>query len=257
MPATRSPSAAAGVRSGVAVPTHAPLFTDVEGSTKLLHELGDEEYEAALAGAPACDPRVVHASIRCRGRYPRRCPLRRISDGTGCPRGGRRGARRARCGPDPGAYGHPYRDTARWRGRLCRSRRAPRLAYSRLRPRRAGADLSVHCFPPRQRTDYATSGCTDSMTSLRPSASISSETPTSRRSESLHQTNLPIPSTPFLGREQELERGARPALARGRPPAHSDGGGRHRQDAPRRARAGLLFRPVPARSLVGTPCSAP
>ena len=52
--------------------------------------------------------------------------------------------------------------------------------------------------------------------------------------ESLHQTNLPIPSTPFLGREQRAERGARAALAGGRPLAHADRAGRHGQDAPRR-----------------------
>ena len=45
--------------------------------------------------------------------------------------------------------------------------------------------------------------------------------------KSLHRTNLPIPATPFLGRERELRRGARAGLAGRRSPAHADRPGRH------------------------------
>ena len=39
--------------------------------------------------------------------------------------------------------------------------------------------------------------------------------------ESLYRTNLPMPSTPFLGRRARAGCGARPAFARGRAPAHA------------------------------------
>jgi len=57
---------------------------------------------------------------------------------------------------------------------------------------------------------------------------------------SLHQTNLPIPSTPFLGRVQELAEVVRAPLGRGRPPAHADRAWRlcaRRSAAPTRPRS--------------------
>ena len=74
--------------------------------------------------------------------------------------------------------------------------------------------------------------------------------------ESLHQTNLPIPSTPFLGRERELSEvlellsreDVRLLTLTG-----TGGTGKTRLAA----QAAGLVRPLPPRGLVGPACSAP
>src|SRR3989442_887397 len=85
------------------------LFTDVEGSTKLLHELGAEAYARALGE----HRRILREARRRRIRYRGGCVLRRFLDGAGCATGGRRGTGRTCSGSDPGAHGHPYRNAAR------------------------------------------------------------------------------------------------------------------------------------------------
>ena len=117
------------------------LFTDIEGSTKLLHELGAEGYAGrspSIAGSlrEAFAPTAASRSIR--RATPSSSPSRR---------------RRARSRPRPprlealaagpirvrmGIHtGTPLVD----RGGLRRSRRAPGGAHRCLRPRRAGAGL--------------------------------------------------------------------------------------------------------------------
>ena len=59
------------------------LFTDVEGSTRLLHELDAEGYADATRRAPAGDPGGVRLRGRCRGRHPGRRLLLRVPDRTG------------------------------------------------------------------------------------------------------------------------------------------------------------------------------
>ena len=79
--------------------------------------------------------------------------------------------------------------------------RAARIAA--VRPRRPGARLLLD-RAARRASSSATSASTGSRTSPRPSASTSSETATFPALKSLYRTNLPVPATPFLGREQEL-----------------------------------------------------
>ena len=55
---------------------------------------------------------------------------------------------------------------------------------------------------------------TGSRTSPPPSASTSSETASFPALKSLYRTNLPVPATPFLGREHELARCSRCSKAR-------------------------------------------
>ena len=71
----------------------------------------------------------------------------------------------------------------------------------------------------------------------------------------LHRTNLPLPSTPFLGRRAGAGRGAGPAVARGRAAAHPDRAGRDGQDPPCAAHCRRAGRAVPARCLVGAACA--
>ena len=112
-------------------------------------------------------------------------------------------SRGARLGPDPGAGRPAHRDAASHRGGLRRRGRPPRRPHRRGRARRAGARLVVDCRSSSS-TSCETSASTGSRTSPLPSASTSSETATSPRSRRLYRTNLPVPATPFLGREQEL-----------------------------------------------------
>ena len=64
------------------------LFTDIEGSTRLLHEHG-EAYVALLAEHRRESARDLHAPRRRRGRYPGRRVLRGLRSGGRRSRGGR------------------------------------------------------------------------------------------------------------------------------------------------------------------------
>ena len=74
--------------------------------------------------------------------------------------------------------------------------------------------------------------------------------------KTISNTNLPRPASSFLGRQAELERGARADRGR-RPPPHAHRARRHRQDPPR-ARGSLLARAgVQGRRLLGRARHAP
>jgi class 3 adenylate cyclase len=81
------------------------LFTDIEGSTKLLHEIGAEEYSRVLTEHRRVLREAFAANqgveVDTQGdAFSRRSRGRRSSD------------RRTGPGTDPGAHGHPYRDAA-------------------------------------------------------------------------------------------------------------------------------------------------
>ena len=108
------------------------LFTDVEGSTQLLHELGAEAYAEALAEHRRLIREAFAAPRRRRGRHAGRRLLLRVPDGAGRGGGGARRRRGARHGPDPACAwvctpGTPHVD----RRGLRRRRRPPRLRASR------------------------------------------------------------------------------------------------------------------------------
>ena len=81
--------------------------------------------------------------------------------------------------------------------------------------------------------------------------STSSELASSRRYEP-PPTNLPTPSTPFLGRERELAEVIGLLSQDGRPPADAHRSRRHGQDAPRGAGGRRARAPLPGRRVVGT-----
>ena len=126
------------------------LFTDVEGSTRLLHELGDGVCRGAR-GASARAARGVRSARRRRGRHAGRrllLHLRRAGRGgrgrTRRPGGARRRAR-AR------ADGTAHRRADAHGGRLGRHRRPSRRARRRGRPRRPGAAHEGEPRPARRR----------------------------------------------------------------------------------------------------------
>jgi predicted ATPase/class 3 adenylate cyclase len=179
------------------------LFTDVEGSTKLLHELGAEEYAAALAehrrilrraftahggvevdtqgdaffvAFPTAPGAVDAAADALEGLAPG--PIRvRMGIHTGTPHLAEEGyvgadvhraARIAACG-----HGGQV---------LVSAATAALLGTDGLR------DLGEHRLKDLSAPERVYQLGDDDFPPLK----------------SLHQTNLPIPSTPFLGREQEL-----------------------------------------------------
>ena len=145
---------------------------------------------------------------------------------------GRRRRRRRRCrGADPGADGPPHRHAAPRRGGLRRRRRPPGGADRGGRPRRSGARLGGDRGPRRASglRDLGEHRLKDLARRERMYQLGDGEFPPLR---SLQRTNLPVPATPFVGRERELaEAGA--LLERGAV-ADADRAGRHGEDAARR-----------------------
>ena len=67
----------------------------------------------------------------------------------------------------------------------------------------------------------------------------------------LRPTNLPVPPTPFLGRERELAEVSALLRTSRRAAAHADRAGRHRKDSPRSPGGGRCGRAVRRRRLLG------
>ena len=111
--------------------------------------------------------------------------------------------------------------------------RASRRAHRCLRARRAGRALAVDGGLARARasSSFATSVRIGSRTSPRLSSSTSSATRTFPPLKALFRTNLPVPATPFLGREEELAELVALRIRAGRSRADAHRSGRHRQDA--------------------------
>ena len=138
------------------------------------------------------------------------------------------------------------------RGGLRRRRRPPGGPDRRLRPRRAGARLGLDGCPAGHGRATRPRRAPTQGPRPRPSASTSSETTTFRRSRRLNRTNLPIPSTPFLGREHELAEVLGLLSREDVRLLTLTGPGRYREDAPRAAGGRELGRTrYPRRCLVG------
>ena len=124
---------------------------------------------------------------------------------------------------------------------LRRRRRPPRGPHRRRRPRRAGARL-VRRLPSSSSTSCADLGehrLKDLSAPERIYQLGDGEFPALK---SLYRTNLPVPATPFLGREHELAGGRRAPLRRRRAPAHPHRAGRNREDPTRPAGRGRGIR---------------
>jgi predicted ATPase len=179
------------------------LFTDIEGSTKLLHELGAEAYAAALAGhrrelreafarhggvevdtqgdaffyAFPTAPGALAAAAEGNDALADG-PIRvRIGIHTGTPHVG-----------DEGYVGHDVHKAARIAavahgGQIVVSSSTASLVDQAL------VDLGDHRLKDLSAPERIYQLGSQEFPPLK----------------SLHQTNLPVPSTPFLGRERELE----------------------------------------------------
>ena len=180
------------------------VFTDVEGSTRLLHELGADAYADALAEHRRVvrDVCAAHGGVevdtqgdaffvafptapgRSRRRRPSRTgsPQDRSAFGSDCTRGHHSSPTRATLDPtSTGLPGSPHRATV---GR-CSPRR---------RPHRSSGT-----------TVCATSASTGSKDLSSPERVYQLGEEDFPALKSLYRTNLPVPATPFLGREKELE----------------------------------------------------
>ena len=191
------------------------LFTDVEGSTKLLHELGAEAYADALAehrrvlreaftrtAGSRSTPRATPSS----SRFP-------TAAGAVAPRPRRRERTRRRADPRPhgSPHGHPLLD----RRGLRRRRRPSRGAHRRRRPRRPGARLARDARAVRRREllDLGEHRLKDFAT---PVWIFQLGTDAFPPLHTISNTNLPRPAGSFVGREREVaEIGAPVAAAPG------------------------------------------
>ena len=105
-------------------------------------------------------------------------------------------------GPDPGADRSAHGDAAADRGGLRRRRRPPRRPHRRGRPRRAGARLaSTAQLVELELRDLGEHRFKDLGAPERVYQLGDGEFPAA---QVLYRTNLPVPTTPFLGREREL-----------------------------------------------------
>ena len=180
------------------------LFTDVEGSTRLLHALGAEAYAEALAEhrrviREACAaPRAASRSTRratpsssrsrlrpARSRPQLRSPKRSPPARSTCASASTPGRR---CSTDEGYVGDDVH-------------RAARIAAAGH-----GGQVLVSASTARlvELDARATSASTASRTSPRPSASSSSATATSRRSRRSTRRTCRFPRRRSSGREKEL-----------------------------------------------------
>ena len=127
------------------------LFTDVEGSTRLLHELGTDRYAHALAEHRRIlrETFIAHggAEVDTQGDaffVAFRTAPEAVRAATQAIGG-------TVLGPDSGADRHPHWDAAPGRGRVCRRRCAPSGPDRRGRPRRASAGLRFDRRPVGER----------------------------------------------------------------------------------------------------------
>ena len=218
-----------GVRSDLPSGTVTFLFTDVEGSTKLLHELGAEAVRAGAGGASPCPARAFGAyqgvEVDTQGdaffvAFPTAPgalgaaaealdglalgPIRvRMGIHTGTPHLGEEGyvgvdvhraARIAACG-----HG----------GQVLLSQATADLAGAEVR------DLGLHRLKDLSAPERIFQLGMGDFPPLN----------------TLHETNLPVPATPFLGREREIDADRGAAAALRRPAGDADRTGWQRQDA--------------------------
>ena len=158
-------------------------------------------------------------------------------------------------GPDPGADRPAHGHAAPHRRGLRRRRRPPRRAHRRRGARRAGARLVLD-GASSSRSSSRISASTASRISALPSASTSSATSAFPALKTLYRTNLPVPATPFLGRERELAEvvGSRSTSTRLLTLTGPGGTGKTRLAA---QAAGVASRQLPGRRLVDPTCPAP
>ena len=224
------------------------LFTDVEGSTRLLRELGAEAYADALAEhrrviREAAPPRAASRSTpRGTRSFSRSRPHRERSRRRPLSR---RRSRRVRSGP-----GRPaYRDAASGRGGIRRRGRPPRRPHRSLRPRRTGPRLCRGGAAPVHRP------ARPRRASLQGSRRAGARLPA--RGAGVPASEEPVPDEPPGPGERlhrsthRARRGREPPRIGGHPPPDPHRPRRNREDAARRPCCGRGRRGVPGRHRVG------
>ena len=179
------------------------LFTDVEGSTRLLQELGAEDYAEALAE----HRRIVREAFTSHGgvevdtqgdaffvAFPTAPGA--LAAASGALTGLAEGPISVRIGLHTGT---PLVTEEGYVG--VDVHRAARIAACGHGGQVLVSASTASLVEARARRPRASTG---SRTSPLPSASTSSAATSSRRSRASISTNLPVPATPFLGREREL-----------------------------------------------------
>jgi predicted ATPase/DNA-binding SARP family transcriptional activator len=179
------------------------LFTDVEGSTKVLHELGADAYAEALAE----HRRVLREAFGAHGGVEVDTQGDAFFVAFPTASGALLAAAQAQRGLEPGPIrvrmgvhtGTPLRTDEGYVG--VDVHRAARLAASGHGGQLLVSAATAPLVAPAGLRDLGEHRLQDSAASERVYQFGDHEFPPLR---SLHQTNLPIPSTPFLGREREL-----------------------------------------------------
>jgi len=210
------------------------LFTDVEGSTKLLHELGAEEYSAAL---------MEHRRL-LREAFVRHGGVEVDTQGD---------AFFVALPTAPGALAAAAEAQAALAAGPIRVRMGIHTGTPHLGPEgyigadvHAGARIAAAGHGGQVLVSAATAALVDGEDLRDLGAHRLKDLSGPQRIyqlgggehpplKTLHQTNLPVPATPFLGREQELGRAGRAASPRRRPHRDRHRPRRHGQRGPDRA----------------------
>ena len=205
-PLRLAPSYAPRVSGALPTGTVTFLFTDVEGSTRLLEELGAEDYAVELGR----HREIVRGALAEHGGV----EVDTQGDAFFCAFGF--GTRRRACAAeiqDALAAGPVRVRIGIHTGEaLVVDRhyvgmdvhRAARIGACGHGGQVVHLALDGGLLEPERVRRFATSAHIGSRTSPRRSSFTSSATRTSRRSRRCIRTNLPVPATPFLGREEEL-----------------------------------------------------
>ena len=180
------------------------LFTDIEGSTRLLRELGPDRYAEALAE----HRRVLRDSFAAEGGVEVDTQgdafFVAFPTAAGAIAAAASGQQALATGPITVRMGlHTGTPTVTAEGYVG-NRRPPWRAGRRARPRRAGDPLRCDRGARRGSSRCAISGAIESRTSTRRPGSSSSARPSSRRCGRRERSTSRHPRSSFLGREDEL-----------------------------------------------------
>ncbi len=227
------------------------LFTDVEGSTQLLHSLGEERYAGRARRAPAHPARAPSVPAAA-SRSTRRATRSSSPSPPLPPRSPRlpRRPRSSRPGRSACAWalhsGTPLLTDEGYVG--VDVHRAARIAACGHGGQILLSTAAAGLVDPVELHDLGEHRLKDLSAPERIYQFGGAEFPPLK---SLYRTNLPVPATPFLGRARRARRARRPPARERATPADAHRAGRRRQDTPRAAGGGRGGRQLRGRRLLG------
>ena len=212
------------------------LFTDVEGSTRLLHELGAEAYAEALAEHRRVlrEAFAAHGGVEVDTQGDAFFVAFPTAPGALAAAAAMTGGARGRA--DPRADGPAHGDAAP------RPTRATSGSTSTARRASPPPATAGRCSSPRRRRRSSSSTGSRDLGEHRlkdlsaPERIYQLGDGDFPPLKTLYQTNLPVPATPFLGRERELGEVVELLARQDVRLLTLTGPGRHGQDAPRARR---------------------